>query len=83
MIKKLKSSITLAMKVSVYTNKVILEHSHIRFAYILSMCFCITMTDMSSCSRPYNLQRLVYLLSGHFIHKSANFWLKHSSKGNL
>lgn len=28
---------TLTMKVSVYTNKIILEHSHIRFAYILSM----------------------------------------------
>lgn len=28
---------TLAMKVSVYTNKVILEYSHIQFAYILSM----------------------------------------------
>ena len=30
-------SMTLAMNVSVYTNKVILEHSHIQFAYIFSM----------------------------------------------
>lgn len=61
---------------TVYFCQVLLKHSHAHSLIIVCGCFHTTVTDLSSCEKPYGLRSLKYFTICSLKKKKANFCYK-------